>query len=254
MAVIAAVAAMAALIFWRTTQTPQPGAVKQVRLAPPETPVIPAKPQPELNRTPSRPAAGAEAPHPTSGAPMPDPSSSLNPRRLPPPNAIPAPTPSSQLKTLEEILASRNDNDPRLDRDFNELSVEAKRLFREKYSRTPPELRNDRGTIVYLLGRNLTSAEDWAFLRTVVGEPACLSLFDCAKEPRLRADHGESGDEVTLAYPALVALNRAERALKSGSAASVQEARRLIATAKDSPVPIVARKALELEKTARLGH
>ena len=75
------------------------------------------------------------------------------------------PTPASlakaQLATLEEILGSRNDNDPRLDRGFVGLSPEARELFREKYRSLAPERRNERGTIVYLLGKNLQTADDW---------------------------------------------------------------------------------------------
>ena len=143
-----------------------------------------------------------------------------------------------QLKTLEDILRSGNDNDPRLDTDFKSLSVEAKSLLREKYAGTPPERRNDRGTIVFLLGKNLETPEDWAFLRAVVGEPACLSLADCSK-----TDPGAPGlgDEVTLAYPALVALRQAADKLPAPEAAAV------VAAAKSSKVPAVARMAARIQ-------
>ena len=150
--------------------------------------------------------------------------------------------PPDPLRTLEAILQSRNDNDPRLDTDFNTLSVEARRLFRERYRQIAPERRNERGTIVYLLGKNLRDDEDWAFLREVVSEPPCLSLADCAKPSTGPA---EMGDEVTLAYPALVALKQAQRALEQG--ASVQ-ARGVIADAKVSRARAVVKLAAALDR------
>src|SRR5687767_2675792 len=131
---------------------------------------------------------------------------------LPPTGFLERRAANRQLKILEAILRSRNDNDPLLDRAFVGLSPMAKDLFRKKYAETPPERRNERGTIVYVLGRNLRSPEDWAFLRAVAAEPPCLSLADCAAKST--SGGHELGDEVTLAYPSLVALKQAERALE----------------------------------------
>src|SRR5581483_1385533 len=134
---------------------------------------------------------------------------------------------AAKLRELEAILASRNDNDPRLDKDFNALSPEAKRLFRRKYAELPREARNDLGTIVYLLGKNLKTEEDWAFLREVAAEPPCRSLSSC-DQPSDGA--GEPGDPVTLAYPALVALKQAGAVLDrpDASAADAANARSVI--------------------------
>ncbi|MDD5303937.1 MAG: hypothetical protein PHS14_12625 [Elusimicrobia bacterium] len=148
----------------------------------------------------------------------------------------------AKLETLEDILRSRNDNDPRLDRDFLGLSDDAKRLFREKYRALAPERRNERGTIVYLLGKNLQTAEDWSFFRAVAAEPPCLSLADCSKPS---GEAGESGDEVTLAYPSLVALRQARRAAEEG--ASESEARGVLEAAKTSKMKAVVRLAASLE-------
>ena len=144
------------------------------------------------------------------------------------------------MQTLEEIFNSKNDNDPRLDSDFNDLSAQTKNLMRQKYREIPPERRNERGTIVFLLGRNLSSAQDWAFLRGVVSEPPCLSLEDCSKEIPSQEDAHESGIEVTLAYPQIVSLKMAQRALSSSAS---QEAIGVIEAAKNSKVAIVARMA-----------
>jgi hypothetical protein len=158
---------------------------------------------------------------------------------LPP---TPSPAAKAKLATLEDVLRSRNDNDPRLDRDFIGLSGEAKRLFREKYLAVAPERRNERGTIVYLLGKNLQSEDDWSFFRAVVAEPPCLSLADCSKST---GEAGEPGDEVTLAYPSLVALRQAVRAAEEG--ASRSEARSVLEAAKTSKMRAVVRLAASLE-------
>ncbi|MEK7388732.1 MAG: hypothetical protein AAB036_03450 [Elusimicrobiota bacterium] len=149
---------------------------------------------------------------------------------------------SSKLRVLEEILRSRNDNDPRLDREFTALSAETKRLFRRAYGDIPTERRNDRGTIVYLLGRNLTAPEDWSFLKKAALEPPCLSLADCSKAA------ASPDDEVTLAYPSLVALKQAQRFLDEHPGSP--EAIAVIAAAKASEVRAVVRLAEKLAPSA----
>lgn len=143
---------------------------------------------------------------------------------------------------LEELLRAGNDNDPRLDTAFEGLDEKERAAFRRRYAELAPERRNQRGTIVYLLGRNLRTPEDWAFLRRVVAEPPCRGLADCSKD--------ESGDEpglaVTLAYPALVALEQAKRGLADPSLRT--EALALLRAAKASPASVVAARAVELEK------
>ena len=176
------------------------------------------------------------------------------------PAAAPA---SAKLEELETILLSRNDNDPRLDLDFNGLSPEDKRLFRKKYREIAAERRNERGTIVYLLGKNLRTSEDWKFFRQVALEPPCLSLSDCSKKPAPGSDEEATGDEVTLAYPSLVALRQAARAVEQSRAArlSAQGASKgaaekaalgLFAAAKESKTRAVTHLAASLEKKFEL--
>ena len=165
----------------------------------------------------------------------------------------------TKLEELETILLSRNDNDPRLDLDFNGLSTEDKRLFRKKYRAIAAEKRNERGTIVYLLGRNLRAAEDWKFFRQVALEPPCLSLSDCSKKPVPGSDEEATGDEVTLAYPSLVAVNRARRVVEAARDARVaaqrstegegeKEALALIAAARKSKTAVVSRAAIAYDE------
>ncbi len=148
----------------------------------------------------------------------------------------------AKLATLEDILRSRNDNDPRLDRDFIGLSEDAKRAFREKYASLARERLNERGTIVYLLGKNVRTPGDWVFLRGIAAEPPCLSLADCSKPS---GGGGEAGDEVTLAYPSLVALRQARRAAEEGG--SRPEAEAVLRAGTASKVRAVARLASTLE-------
>jgi hypothetical protein len=163
-------------------------------------------------------------------------------RLRPSPDAAAAADARAKLETLADILRTRNDNDPRLDREFLGLSPQAKALFRAKYRAFPRERVNERGTIVYLLGRNLTAPEDWAFFRDVAAEPPCLGLADCSKPS---AAAGEAGDDVTLSYPSLVALRQAHRAAQEG--APKDEARSVLEAAKTSRARAVRRLASSLE-------
>jgi len=160
--------------------------------------------------------------------------------RTSPPGAVSGAA-QAKVELLRSLLRAHNDNDRRLDTEFNGLSPETKELFRREYRALPLEKRNQRGTIVFLLGRNLAEPEDWAFLREVVSEPPCLSLADCVGKPSSGGEEG-LGDEVTLAYPQLVALKAAERVLAAGGP-SIKEARSVVEAAKRSQAAIVARRA-----------
>ncbi|MBI5745288.1 MAG: hypothetical protein HY952_12160 [Elusimicrobia bacterium] len=163
-----------------------------------------------------------------------------------------ADTPAQKLALLDEILLSRNDNDPRLDTAFNDLSPQTKRLFRAKFRQLPDEKRNELGTVVYLLGRNLKTEEDWAFMREVAAAPPCLSLQDCSMQAKTEPDaHVSAGVEITLSYPAVMALKRAERILQAGPGSGnpdAAQALQLIAAAKNSPSKTVADLAANIER------
>jgi hypothetical protein len=159
-----------------------------------------------------------------------------------------------QLSLLEQVLTSRNDNDPRLDTELRHLSLGAKALMESRYRQFAPEARNSRGTVVFLIGRNLERPEDVDFLRSVLAEPPCRSLADCSQEggeTHGEAKHLESTEEVTKAYPQIVALKSIENYLNQASSggekpplydqalAALQEAAR-------SPVPSIAQAAQAL--------
>lgn len=161
------------------------------------------------------------------------------------PRFSPAVVTEDPVNVLEAVLNAHDDNDSRLDGAFNGLSPEDRRRFREKYRSFPPENRNRRGIIVYILGKNPVDAEDWAFLREVVGEPPCLSLSDCARAP---GAGGGDESEVTLAYPALVALKQAERVLEAGPDSSRRQAQAVVREGMNSRVPVVAEEAARLSR------
>ena len=118
-----------------------------------------------------------------------------------------------QMQILDEIFASKNDNDLRMDTDLKVLSSEAKSALQKKYFILPDIQRNEKGTIVFLIGRNLNEATDYEFLKQVVSEVPCLGLNDCQKP--MAADglsgHGDNGVGLVLDYPQLTALKAIEK-------------------------------------------
>ncbi len=170
---------------------------------------------------------------------------------------IPTSADRAKVEVLDQILISRNDNDPRLDTDFRSLTPASKELFEQKYQSIVAEKRNERGTIVHLLGKNMVNPEDVAFLGGVLTEKPCLSLADCGHDSK---DQSSELNEVgtTLAYPQLVVLYQFERALDArngkGSASDVahptpaafDEMKRRLEQATRSPVPSIAQKAQQL--------
>jgi hypothetical protein len=154
-----------------------------------------------------------------------------------------------QAETLQSILASHNDNDMRLDTELKVLSPGAKKLFRQKYDQINAEKRNQRGTVVYLLGRNLTQPSDIAFMAKVLAEPPCRSMQSCTSDPPHSGDpEADLGIEVTLAYPQIRALLSLETVLASGSENPLYEqAMETVHKATQSPVAKVANMARAIE-------
>ena len=155
---------------------------------------------------------------------------------------------STQLHILNEILDSRDDNDPRLDRDLRILSPSSKILFKEKYHRLAAEKLNEKGTIVFLLGRNLQDKNDFTFFNDVLSEAPCYSLADCKSKSRSDESDAiaENGNEVTLSYPQIVALKALDSYLTSERPVLAPAALKNIQTAAHSENLLVRRKAQEL--------
>lgn len=123
-----------------------------------------------------------------------------------------------EVKLVDEIINSKNDNDPRLDSELRVLSEEAKVALRTYYLSRPEEDRNGKGTVLFVLGRNLKNPEDVRFMADALKETPCRSLADCTSEAAV-IDHRESqhdtSPEVTLAYPKIVTLAMFEKELNN---------------------------------------
>ena len=158
-----------------------------------------------------------------------------------------------KLEVLHEILSAHNDNDPRLDKELRVLDEPTKKLFREHYSSLPREEQNQRGTIVFLLGRNLTTPEDFEFLGGVLRESPCLSLENC-ETPPARANREETTNDLALSYAQAVVLNSLENFLKDGGANTSSMRETAVALVKESAQsrsPVIARLGQKL--SSRFG-
>jgi hypothetical protein len=116
-----------------------------------------------------------------------------------------------KIVILQQILASHNDNDPRMDIDLKDLSPEVKKAMVGLYADMPTEKRNDRGTIVFLIARQIGDKADVDFLKSVLMEKPCLSLSDCTKSALPAGGetaHLEGISEVTANYPQLTAMKQ----------------------------------------------
>ncbi len=166
----------------------------------------------------------------------------------------PTPRDIQHLKVLDEILATKNDNDPRMDSELRGLSPTSKRMMEDRYRSLPAEKRNERGTIAFLVGREISSADDVAFMEGILAESPCLSLGDCSREEKNIDDehlHAETGAAVSLAYPQMVALHsiegQIEKAEKGAKLSYFGDIRRVIEESTRSQIPVVADKARALQ-------
>jgi hypothetical protein len=124
---------------------------------------------------------------------------------------------TEKLRVLDEILSTMNDNDPRLDQILRNFTAEEKLKLRAKYFELEPELLNQRGTLVFLAGRELTNVQDLKFMAEVLSEEPCRSLGNCAEEQKgaeIGSAHGDIGTDTTLIYSQLVVLHSYENELR----------------------------------------
>lgn len=149
---------------------------------------------------------------------------------------------------FEDILKTKNDNDPRMDRELKKLSPALREALYEKYESMPNEDRSGRGLIAYLVARDLNSIEDIQFIKKVFQEPPCLSLADCKSTATTDNPHHSATDQTTLVYPQLSALYTIEKQLTENSqllnnAAYRSETVQTLISAESFPVPVVHEKA-----------
>lgn len=169
-----------------------------------------------------------------------------------PTSAVPAASIHPQLQVLADILQSKNDNDPRMDQILKNLSEPVKAALREQYAQTKPELRNERGTIAFLLGRELKEGRgnraDVDFLASVLMEKPCRSLSDCSKAPSSQSpeeQHLEAIHETTVHYPQLMSLRQVRQSIEAGNLTSELRSAVIAAleNARNSPNPRVVQEA-----------
>ncbi|OFZ12037.1 MAG: hypothetical protein A2Z20_07325 [Bdellovibrionales bacterium RBG_16_40_8] len=162
-----------------------------------------------------------------------------------------------KLQLLEEIINSKNDNDPRLDTEFNNLSAEMKLALTSQYKKISEEDRNGRGTIVFLVARDITSLSDLEFLQSVLKESPCLSLADCKQtSPNKEDSHLGSVDDLTMNYPQIVVLNRIETWLNGPNFSKInsqmlQKVDEVLNAGLASDVPMIADKAASILQQRR---
>ena len=148
-----------------------------------------------------------------------------------------------KLILLNEILSSRNDNDPRLDQGLKENSFEFKLAVRNLYQNLPME------------ARNIQSEQDIQFLETIFKEEPCLSIEDC----RVMSNddpHYSGINQVSANYPQQVViyqLDHFEQQLQKNpqlqNNPQIRSAlENLLRTARQFPVPSIQQKAEKIQK------
>ncbi len=121
---------------------------------------------------------------------------------------------TKQWTVFQEIVNSRNDNDPRIDQDLKTLSPKMHENLMKAYQNLPMENRNSRGLIAFLVARDLQSAKDVQFLKSIYQEQPCMSMGDCSKTEANPDPHAEATNQTSLNYPQLAGLYQLEQKLE----------------------------------------
>ena len=157
--------------------------------------------------------------------------------------------------TLEDILKTNNDNDPRMDQELKQMSPEIHEALFQKYESLQMENRNGRGMIAFLVARDLKSPADAEFLRKIYQESPCAGLEDCKNVGSDDAHH--SGiNQTTLNYPQFSGLYEIEARLNEHPEILKNPSIKdgivgMLKQAAEFPVPVVQKKAEEIR--ARFG-
>lgn len=165
---------------------------------------------------------------------------------------------SNKIAILDQIFEAKNDNDPRMDTAFNHLTPEEKRTLESKYLNYKKEALNERGTIIFLLGKNVQESNDLLFLKEVLQESPCASLANCHSNLNQSStdDHKDTND-LTLAYPQVMALRSLKEFLikSSGGESLKQLATDILAQSVHSPSDMVKDYAqLMMDEVKRKTH
>jgi hypothetical protein len=205
-----------------------------------------------------------EVPTPTEASPAPlvsTPESARDSGMLPSPAVVAlSERERDQLRIVDDVVGTNADNDPRMDRDLKVLSPAVRQQLRLRYHQLASEKRNSKGTLVFLLGRNLNEPADLEFFKEVLSEPPCLSLADCTHLPTVtplnEEDEHNAGLSVALAYPQMVALHAIKRRLDQQKFASLDavvqaKLREIVEKGLASKIPQVVAAARELQQRLR---
>lgn len=148
---------------------------------------------------------------------------------------------------FEDIMTSKNDNDPRIDSSLTHLSKPLHDLMIKKYDEIDLENRSERGLVAFLIARDLKSPEDIHFLKKIYQEKPCLSLSNCSESDKDADPHHSSTNNITLDYPQIAALYKLEAQLiKNPNLINDPAFRALLDEAAQFDSPAVKRKAEEL--------
>jgi len=159
---------------------------------------------------------------------------------------------AAQWKIFQEVITSRNDNDPRVDQELKTLSPQMHEGLRRTYQQIPAENRNSRGLIAFLIARDLTSIEDAQFLTAIYQEQPCLSMADCsqlgASDP-----HMDAVNQTSLNYPQLAGLYQLEQRLENTpeilqNPEIRQEISNMLREARQFPGAALQRRAEDIQK------
>jgi hypothetical protein len=121
---------------------------------------------------------------------------------------------TKQWTVFQEIVNSRNDNDPRIDQELKTLSPKMHENLIKAYQQLPMENRNSRGLIAFLIARDLQSTRDVEFLKSIYQEQPCMSMGDCSKSETTADPHAEATNQTSLNYPQLAGLYQLEQQLE----------------------------------------
>jgi hypothetical protein len=159
---------------------------------------------------------------------------------------------AAQWKIFQEVITSRNDNDPRVDQELRTLSPQMHEALRRTYQQMPAENRNSRGLVVFLIARDLTSVEDAQFLTAIYQEQPCLSMADCS-QAGTSDPHMDAVNQTSLNYPQLAGLYQLEHRLESApeilqNPEIRQEISNALREAKQFPGAALQRRAEDIQK------
>ncbi len=162
-------------------------------------------------------------------------------------------TDAKQWKIFQEVIFGRNDNDPRVDQDLRKMSPAMHQALMDAYQKIPLENRNSRGMVAFLIGRDLQTAADAAFLKGIYQEEPCLSMADCSRAEAETDPHLSGTVQTSLNYPQLAGLYQLEQRLGANpdllkNPEIKAEIAELLREARQFPGSAIQKRAEELQK------